>query len=42
MLTAWLNGKKMQVEEIDVLEEKVPDDDEDGEDPAAKKQKTED
>mmetsp|Transcript_22435 Transcript_22435/g.47197 ORF Transcript_22435/g.47197 Transcript_22435/m.47197 type:complete len:92 (+) Transcript_22435:120-395(+) len=40
LITGWMNGKKMVVEEIDVLEEKIPDtDDEEEGEPADKKQK---
>jgi len=44
LLTAWMSGKKMKVEEIDVLEEKVEDEEDEAEanpaSPDAKKQKT--
>lgn len=38
----WMNGKKIAVEEIDVLEEKPPatDDEEEDEEAANKRQKT--
>ena len=40
-LTEWMNKKKMAVEEIDVLEEKIPDTDDEEEEEPAKKQKIE-
>ncbi|WZN66318.1 hypothetical protein HKI87_15g78830 [Chloropicon roscoffensis] len=42
LLTMWMNGKKIAVEEIDVLEEKPPatDDEEEDEEAANKRQKT--
>ena len=42
VLTAWMNGKKIKVEEIDVLEEKVEEDEDEGDEDEkdAKKRKT--